>query len=718
MPVITIQLTEKGVNSGPFYDVYWKQNCFENFPEVWTLLTGSSPAYLPELGRTASIDVPSGSGCLRLQNNNDLCDNIITQSYTSCSCESERCKGLPFYWWNGSLGELPFVTGSNPSAACLATTGSGIPFVADAAVLCDINSLCVTFASILNAYPIGQVFTFFTGSSYKLFVKDTSTTLIASGCCFPCPTTTTTTLAPTTTTLAPTTTTLAPTTTTLAPTTTTLAPTTTTLAPTTTTLAPTTTTLAPTTTTLAPTTTTTTQPCECWTVVNEDTVSINYTFTDCGGAVSSPNLIAGGVRKHCIEAGTNFIVNSPIGGLLGEYDCMQACSGSPTECPDCSPTTTTTTLAPTTTTLAPTTTTLSPTTTTLAPTTTTLAPTTTTLAPTTTTLAPTTTTLAPTTTTLSPTTTTLAPTTTTLAPTTTTLAPTTTTLAPTTTTLSPTTTTLAPTTTTLAPTTTTLAPTTTTLSPTTTTVVNKCFTLTYTTIPNDLYVRYRNTSDTTVTELIQNLETQDCGDGSYTAAICVRQGGAYATPVCVQNNIEVTCDPYTWVQGNDCTIAGTCFPDCPPTTTTLAPTTTTLAPTTTTVAPTTTTAAPTTTTEAPTTTTTTAAVASIYIDNNNSLDVPITDMTINGVSVTYVSGQNFTINAGNNGNFETTQLGTQTVIIYYGGHIAGQNIVFTDSDNNITCKDLNGAAGSFTIPSSVITGGTTIYVTVSDGACF
>ena len=57
------------------------------------------------------------------------------------------------------------------------------------------------------------------------------------------------------------------------------------------------------------------------------------------------------------------------------------------------------------------------------------------------------------------------------------------------------------------------------------------------------------------------------------------------------------------------------------------------------------------------------------------------------------------------------------VIIYYGGHISGQNITFTDSNNNTTCKDLNGSAGSFTIPSSTITAGTTIYVTAADGAC-
>lgn len=108
--------------------------------------------------------------------------------------------------------------------------------------------------------------------------------------------------------------------------------------------------------------------------------------------------------------------------------------------------------------------------------------------------------------------------------------------------------------------------------------------------------------------------------------------------------------------------------------------------------------------------------ADIYIQNI-SLDIPITGMTINGVSVSYSSGANFTITAGNNGNFTSGQTGTYTVVISYGSHISGQNITFTDSDLNITCKDLNGSAGSFTIPNAVITAGTTVYVTASDGAC-
>jgi hypothetical protein len=95
-------------------------------------------------------------------------------------------------------------------------------------------------------------------------------------------------------------------------------------------------------TTTSTTTTTTTLPCECWTVVNEDSVTINYTVTNCDGTEQSPNLLAGATRNHCIQGGSIIVVNSPIGGLLGEYDCGTTCSVSG-DCAYCGPSTTTTT---------------------------------------------------------------------------------------------------------------------------------------------------------------------------------------------------------------------------------------------------------------------------------------------------------------------------------------------------------------------------------------
>jgi hypothetical protein len=87
-----------------------------------------------------------------------------------------------------------------------------------------------------------------------------------------------------------------------------------------------------------------------------------------------------------------------------------------------------------------------------------------------------------------------------------------------------------------------------------------CYCLTYTSVPNDLYVRYALCGTASVeTELIQSLPILDNGNGTYTACICVRQGGAYQIPVCVQGGIEVTCDPYIWVQGSSCTTYSTCW---------------------------------------------------------------------------------------------------------------------------------------------------------------
>lgn len=108
---------------------------------------------------------------------------------------------------------------------------------------------------------------------------------------------------------------------------------------------------------------------------------------------------------------------------------------------------------------------------------------------------------------------------------------------------------------------------------------------------------------------------------------------------------------------------------------------------------------------------------SIFIDNNNSLNIPITGMTINGVPVTYSSGSNFTITAGNNGDFSSTQIGNFTVVITYGSHISGQKLTFIDSSGNVTCKNLNGSAGNFPIPASNIIANTTIYVYGEDGSC-
>jgi hypothetical protein len=97
-------------------------------------------------------------------------------------------------------------------------------------------------------------------------------------------------------------------------------------------------------------------------------------------------------------------------------------------------------------------------------------------------------------------------------------------------------------------------------TPTSTPLDCLCYCYTYSTVPGDLSVRWRNCSTGNLsTELIQNLETMDNGDGTFTACICVQQGSSYAIPVCVQGGIEVTC-PDIWVSGSSCDgLVGPCF---------------------------------------------------------------------------------------------------------------------------------------------------------------
>ena len=99
------------------------------------------------------------------------------------------------------------------------------------------------------------------------------------------------------------------------------------------------------------------------------------------------------------------------------------------------------------------------------------------------------------------------------------------------------------------------------------TAQGKCYSLTYSTIPSDLAVRWWDFEDDTLTtSLIQNLESMDNGNGTYTTYLCVKQGGSYATPVCVSpgiGGIEVTCDPYLWSTDEcTCTQSSTCSIGC------------------------------------------------------------------------------------------------------------------------------------------------------------
>ena len=113
----------------------------------------------------------------------------------------------------------------------------------------------------------------------------------------------------------------------------------------------------------------------------------------------------------------------------------------------------------------------------------------------------------------------------------------------------------------------------------------------------------------------------------------------------------------------------------------------------------------------------TASLAAIYI-SNSSLDISITDVEINGVSVTYDGGQNFPVDTSDNGFFTTTQLGTYNIVVYFYASISGQHIDVTDSNSTLTCHNVPGnGSGTFTVTSAIINTVVTVNIDVLDGAC-
>ena len=118
-----------------------------------------------------------------------------------------------------------------------------------------------------------------------------------------------------------------------------------------------------------------------------------------------------------------------------------------------------------------------------------------------------------------------------------------------------------------------------------------------------------------------------------------------------------------------------------------------------------------------TTTTTAPSTVDIYISTILSLDIGITGMRINGVSVTYAGGSNFPLAPGDNGSFTSTQTGVQDVEIDYTTSIPGQHIIFTDSGLFQNCLATNGTGGTMSIIGADITAGTTVSVAAEDGGC-
>lgn len=104
---------------------------------------------------------------------------------------------------------------------------------------------------------------------------------------------------------------------------------------------------------------------------------------------------------------------------------------------------------------------------------------------------------------------------------------------------------------------------------------------------------------------------------------------------------------------------------------------------------------------------------------NTSLDINIVDVKVSGVSVSYLSGQNFTIfPADPTGYFYTFQTGSSvTVDIYFNSSISGQNITLQDCAESIQCYDTTGSGGIATFTVVNLSCGCSWTINASDGAC-
>jgi hypothetical protein len=234
------------------------------------------------------------------------------------------------------------------------------------------------------------------------------------------------------------------------------------------------------------------------------------------------------------------------------------------------------------------------------------------------------------------------------------------------------------------------------------------------TLPNDLYVRYSLCGTAGVeTELINNIEAVDNLDGTFTACICVKQGGSYAIPVCVQGGIEVTCDPYIWVLGGSCANGIDCLPAPPTNTPTGTPQET---PTNT---PTNTSTPTNTITPTPSSGVVVETCAFLTVRTDGSLDVPITGVEVNSVPVSYLSGTTFTINPSDSpGYFNTTQTGSSVnVDVTYGSNIAGQRIELVDCNAVVYCCNLNPGGGTCSFTGVDLSCNCNWEIQAYDGTC-
>ena len=108
----------------------------------------------------------------------------------------------------------------------------------------------------------------------------------------------------------------------------------------------------------------------------------------------------------------------------------------------------------------------------------------------------------------------------------------------------------------------------------------------------------------------------------------------------------------------------------------------------------------------------------LFYIQNSSLDIVITDVKVNGVSLTGVTGVGFPLSSGDTINGYSNQLGYQDVDIYYSLGVPGQHIEGYDSDLTFYCNATVGTGGGkVTQFGGAYVGAGTFQIYAYDGSC-
>jgi len=103
---------------------------------------------------------------------------------------------------------------------------------------------------------------------------------------------------------------------------------------------------------------------------------------------------------------------------------------------------------------------------------------------------------------------------------------------------------------------------------------------------------------------------------------------------------------------------------------------------------------------------------------NYSSDI-VTETTIDGAHIQYVSGANMPIFPSNSGTFTTTSTGgAQTVAVHLSGGSAGQSIAVTDANYTVQCQDIySNTPTIITFYNVAVNSGGLITISLSAGSC-